>query len=87
MKFSKTMLNFFRITSKVEGLDKAFAQLKLEMDEVKRKMTNYADDFEKLEIKALESRKIYGKKLKQFIQKEEEKAEDDTIEGVFLRDR
>jgi hypothetical protein len=81
------MLNFFRITSKVEDLEKAFAQLKLEMTAINGKMKDYANDFEKLEIKALESRKIYGKKLKNLMESEAKKAEEDTIDGVFLRDR
>jgi hypothetical protein len=40
-------------------------------------MKFYKDDFEKLEIKALESRKIYGKKLKQFVEREEESSKEE----------
>jgi hypothetical protein len=71
------MLNFFRISSRVDELEKAFAQLKQEMN-------FYKDDFEKLEIKALESRKIYGKKLKQLVEKEEKPESKGIYNGVFL---
>lgn len=81
------MLNIFRISARVEDLEKAFAQLKLEMTAINGKLKDYANDFEKLEIKALESRKIYGKKLKNLMEIEEKKAEDDPLDGVFLRDR
>jgi hypothetical protein len=77
------MFNFFKISARVCDLEKAFDQLKQEF-----KM--YKDDFEKLEIKALESRKIYGKKLKQFVEREEEsgKEEDkETLHSVLLPER
>ena len=64
------MFNFFKLSSRVEDLENAFAQLKKEMNV-------YKDDFEKLEIKALESRKIYGKKLKQFVEREEESSKEE----------
>jgi len=65
------MLNFFRISARADNLEKAFAQLKLEIDYLKGEFKHYKDDFEKLEIKALESRKVYAKKLKQLNELEE----------------
>lgn len=74
------MFRFFKISARVDDLEKAFSQLAHEFK-------FYKDEFEKLEIKALESRKIYGKKLKQFIEKNEEKEDGITADNVFLLDR
>jgi uncharacterized protein YtpQ (UPF0354 family) len=71
------MFNLFRISARVEQLEGALAQLKIEFK-------YYKDEFEKLEIKALESRKIYGKKLKQILDKEENNEPKDIYNGVLL---
>jgi hypothetical protein len=77
------MLKLFRISARVEDLEKAFNQLQQEFK-------IYKNDFEKLEIKALESRKIYHKKLKQFVErneKEEESSKEEekgVVDGIFL---
>jgi hypothetical protein len=67
------MFKLFRISARVEELDMAFKQLQHEFKFMK-------DEFEKLEIKSLESRKIYGKKLKQFVEKDDNTSKD----NVFL---
>jgi len=41
-------------------------------------LKNYKNEFEKLEIKALESRKVYGKKLKQLVDREEDQEMEET---------
>jgi hypothetical protein len=74
------MFRLFKISSRVEDLEKAFIQLQHEFK-------FYKDEFEKLEIKALESRKIYGKKLKQFVEKVEEQDEPkDIYNGMLLKE-
>lgn len=81
------MLNFFRISARADNLEKAFAQLKLEIDYLKGEFKHYKDDFEKLEIKALESRKIYAKKLKNLNELEEkEKAIDESSKEEEKKD-
>lgn len=76
------MFRIFRISARVDELERAFLQLKQEFG-------FYKNEFEKLEIKALESRKIYGKKLKQLVEREEESSkegEKDIYSGVLLPD-
>ena len=76
------MLGLFRISSRVEDLEKAVRQLQLELK-------FYKDEFEKLEIKALESRKVYAKKLKRLTEVEEMEGQDDKngLNSVLLPER
>jgi len=74
------MLGLFRLSARVGDLEMALKQLALEFK-------YYKDEFEKHEIKSLESRKTYAKKLKQLESSEEEKSNNDLLDGVFLKDR
>lgn len=75
MNLKRMIFKLFRISARVEDLEGAFKQLQHEFKLMK-------EQFELLEIKSLESRKIYGKKLKQFVEKDEEK---DPISDVFMK--
>jgi len=74
------MLGLFRISARVSDLEMALKQLTLEFK-------FYKDEFEKHEIKSLESRKTYAKKLKQLEQNEEENSDKDLLDSVFIKDR
>jgi hypothetical protein len=74
------MLGLFRISARVSDLEMALNQLRLEFK-------FYKDEFEKHEIKSLESRKTYAKKLKQLEQNEEENSDKDLLDSVFIKDR
>jgi len=57
------MFKLFRISARVEDLERAFAQLKQELK-------FYQDELAKMDIKVLESRKVYARKLKNLVDKE-----------------
>lgn len=63
------------------GVQKKLLEFSDEIVQLKRDMRDIRDGLEKLEIKALESRKIYGKKLKQMFG-DEEKQEDDETKSI-----
>lgn len=57
----------------------------IDLSIIQRKIEDLSDRMEKLEIKALESRKIYYKKLKNLYGDEEKKEEENNIKtNVFL---
>lgn len=58
------MLRIFRISSRVDELEKALEQLK-------REFKYYQEELAKMDIKVLESRKVYARKLKNLVDKED----------------
>ena len=58
------MFRIFKISAKVEDLEKAFRQLEQEFK-------FYKEELAKMDIKVLESRRVYGRKLKNLVAKEE----------------
>jgi len=69
------MFRLFRISARVEDLERAFKDLQQEFK-------FYKEELEKIEIKALESRKIYAKKLKRLEEVEENEKEDNS-KGIY----
>jgi hypothetical protein len=79
-------LNWFKsenITEKQRLNDALF-----EINKIKTELKDIQNTIEKLEIKALESRKLYHKKLKEIYGEEEPSGEKekDIYKGVFLPD-
>ena len=71
------MFRLFRLSARVEDLERAMEQLKLEFK-------FYKEELEKMDIKVLESRKVYQRKLKNLVDKEEDTGEKDFNSPVIL---
>lgn len=70
--------------NKEDPNQKKLIDLGIEFVKIQAEMKEIRDNLEKLEIKALESRKVYHQKLKKLYGEEEQKTENSIKESILL---